>query len=81
MKNKAGEAKDNIADMAGDQATSADDAKRAYEGEKQKVAESYATAKDTMAGGAREKYETAKERASQVSGEVGAKMREMAREL
>lgn len=78
MKNKAGEAKDNIADMAGDQATAAYDAKRAYEGAKQKVAESYATAKDTMA---REKYETAKERASQVSGEVGAKMREMAREL
>ncbi|CAL9044195.1 unnamed protein product [Musa banksii] len=78
VKNKAGEAKDNIADMAGDQATAAYDAKRAYEGAKQKVAESYATAKDTMA---REKYETAKERASQVSGEVGAKMREMAREL
>ncbi|RWW44614.1 hypothetical protein BHE74_00049614 [Ensete ventricosum] len=81
VKNKAGGAKDNIADMAGNHATAADDGKRAYQRAKQKVAESYASAKDTMAGGAREKYEAAKERASQVSGEGGAKMQEMGREL
>ncbi|KAJ8505967.1 hypothetical protein OPV22_006853 [Ensete ventricosum] len=81
VKNKAGGAKDNIADMAGNHATAADDGKRAYQRAKQKVAESYASAKDTMAGGAREKYEAAKERASQVSGGGGAKMQEMGREL
>nr|GMC99108.1 embryonic protein DC-8 [Ipomoea batatas]GMD00860.1 embryonic protein DC-8 [Ipomoea batatas] len=83
MKDKAsGKAKQAIK-LGSDKAADDDkieksEAFKRYQHAKSEVYETYASAKDTMTEQAKDKYEQAKERASQATGDLGAKMREPA---
>lgn len=52
-----------------------DKAAEAYVQAKQKVGETYKSSKDSMTEGAKATYENAKEKASQATGDLGAKMK------
>lgn len=52
-----------------------------YEGVKLKAYETYSSAKHNMNEQVKDKYETAKEKASEATGKVGAKMRSGGKEL
>uniref|UniRef100_A0A5B7B2W2 Late embryogenesis abundant protein D-29 n=1 Tax=Davidia involucrata TaxID=16924 RepID=A0A5B7B2W2_DAVIN len=58
-----------------------DTAYDAYKGAKDKVGETYMSSKETMTDQAKEKYEAAKEKASQAAGDVGAKIKKGTAEL
>ncbi|XP_031096405.1 uncharacterized protein LOC116000455 [Ipomoea triloba] len=83
MKDKAsGKAKQAIkqgSDKAAyDEKIEKSEAFKRYQHAKSEVYETCASAKDTMTEQAKDKYEQAKERASQATGDLGAKMREPA---
>ncbi|XP_072995472.1 uncharacterized protein [Typha latifolia] len=77
LKNKAEGAEDEIGYGPKDATGTAG---KAFEGAK-KAEKAYENAKDTMTGSAKAKYEEAKERASQATGDLGAKMNTKAGEL
>lgn len=68
---KAEAAKAKIKDGAN---VAANKAEMTYKGAKEKVKETYENAKDTMTESAKANYETAKEKASQATGDLGATM-------
>ncbi|KAL3813196.1 hypothetical protein ACJIZ3_014464 [Penstemon smallii] len=77
--------KDKASEMASDAKESMsggiDKASDTYEDAKSKVHDAYVSAKDSMSEQAKEKYEAAKEKASQATGDLGADMRTGTAEL